>query len=239
MTENWIIISFIGVFLASTFQAITGFGIAVMLVPLFLHFHPVQISAVYGLVMTAVSCFLMTAATKQYVRLDLIKNMFVASIPGIFLGLLIIQVGNEVFLKKSIGVITLISAVALLFDLKKPLKEEKWAALVIGLISGALSSSFGMPGPPVTLFGVNQGYEKNVFRASLSTYFFLVSLASLALIQIRFHYHASLYLGSFRYIVPLLAGFLIGNNLFKFIPTVLIYKAALILTAAIGCSILI
>jgi uncharacterized membrane protein YfcA len=231
-----VLLVFLGFFLASLFQAITGFGIAIMLVPFLLYFYSVQISTVYGLVANVVLSLLVVISTFRYVNLNLIRNMFYASIPGNIVGLYIIQCVNEAALKTSIGVLTLSLAVLLLFGYKKSVKNEKKAALVVGFLGGAMSSSLGMSGPPVILFGVNQAYEKNMFRASLCAYFLLVSIFSLLIIQLRFNLPATVYYDSLKYIVSIIMGYIVGNSLFKYVPVGLIYKAALVVTASLGLS---
>jgi hypothetical protein len=46
-------------------------------------------------------------------------------------------------------------------------------------MSGLLNGSVSLSGPPVILFLTNQGTEKQVFRANLTSYFFILNIITI------------------------------------------------------------
>jgi uncharacterized membrane protein YfcA len=74
-------------------------------------------------------------------------------------------------LRILIGMVVVISAVALLAGWRWAVRNEKLALVPVGLASGILGGSTSMSGPPVILFFSNQGMKKQTFRANLVFYF--------------------------------------------------------------------
>ena len=74
-------------------------------------------------------------------------------------------------MRAVIGAITLLAALTLWLKPARPLRHEALAAPAAGLLSGIMGGATGMSGPPVILFGLNQGWKHPVLRANLIGYF--------------------------------------------------------------------
>jgi len=101
---------------------------------------------------------------------------------GIPIGTFILLVIDPQFIKFVIGILIIIFGCALLFEIGKKVKNEKWALGPVGLLSGILNGSVSMSGPPVILFFQNQKLDKNEFRANLIGYSLFLSIITVPII---------------------------------------------------------
>jgi len=81
--------------------------------------------------------------------------------------------------KVFIGLIITLFATAFLMGFKRKIKNEKLSFTTIGFLSGLLSGSTAMSGPPIILFFTNQGIAKRPFRANIVAYFIVLDLATI------------------------------------------------------------
>jgi len=115
----------------------------------------------------------------KQVEIKKIPYLLLGSIIGIPFGAYVLTVFSVQFLKILIGAITIGSASLLFLEINKRFKREHLASILVGLISGVLKGSVGMPGPPIVLFGLNQGWEKERFRATIIAYFTMLSFVTI------------------------------------------------------------
>ena len=108
--------------------------------------------------------------------------MGIAAIVGAVLGARLFVLADPTTLRLAIAVLVLALGVPLLLDYHRPFGNERLVCLAAGLVSGLLSGSTSMAGPPVVLMGVNQLWENDHLRANLIAYFTITSVASIALL---------------------------------------------------------
>lgn len=164
------LVSYLVVFLASTVQSTVGFGFALVAVPLLTFIWPIKeivpIVVVYGFIINIMVVF----TIKNYIQLNKICTMIVSGIIGIPIGVYGLKSLNPEALKVIIGILILITSIAMAKGYKVKFKRIKTSYGVAGLLSGVLNGSLSMSGPPIVLFLSNEGYDKNEFRANLAMY---------------------------------------------------------------------
>ena len=164
-------LGFISILLASLVQGITGFGFALIAVPLLSLFIPelrniTPIIVIYSFLTNIIIVY----RTKQYINLKKILPLIIFGILATPLGTYILLYVNVNTLKIIVGSIITITALAMLKNYKINIKNQNVSYGVVGLLSGFLNGSTGLSGPPVVLFLTNQNTDKNVFRANLTFY---------------------------------------------------------------------
>ena len=88
-------------------------------------------------------------------------------------------------------------------------------AAVAGLVSGTMAGASGVSGPPVVLFGLNQGWDYRVLRACLIGYFAVLHALTIAVLG-NFGMVNGVTLGLSVGVVPgVLIGYLVGIRLKK------------------------
>jgi uncharacterized membrane protein YfcA len=159
---------------AALAQAVTGFGSALVAVPL-LALVTDPVTAV--VVATGVSLLLSSgAAWRERAHIDVrpARTLTVAGVVGMPAGLLVLQLLDEPLLTAGIAATMLVLVVLVASGLRVPGR----ALPVAGLASGALLTSTGMNGPPLVMALV--GSEPLRYRATLQAVFALQDLVAVA-----------------------------------------------------------
>ena len=176
---SMIIAGLLVMFFAGVIQGLTGFGFALVSVPIMTLFLSPKKAIPIILIHALLIVIIILYETRKWIDLKRIWPLMIAGIVGLPFGtylLVILEVGT---LKVLIGSVIVLFALAFLKGFKKQIKAEKLAFAPAGFISGLLAGSTMMGGPPVILFFTNQGLNKNVFRANLVCYFTILSLAAI------------------------------------------------------------
>jgi uncharacterized membrane protein YfcA len=166
------------ILIASTVKGLTGFGFALISLPLLTIF--ISPKTVVPLI-TICSVFLdgyTLYEARRSVRYRKIVTLVVAGIAGMILGTYFLVSLDSQELKIAIGVVTVLFAIASLMGIRREVSNTNVANIPVGLISGILGGSMSISGPPIVLFFNNQNVEKTTFRANLIAYFFSLYVAT-------------------------------------------------------------
>lgn len=172
------------VFFAAFIRGMAGFGFALILAPImFLILNPASV-VVVNLFLGLFSNILILPYYLKKVNLKKILPMVTSSLLGIPLGAWIITVTAPSILKILIGGVIVSFAVPLALGFSKAFTREKLACGISGFLSGVLSSSTSLAGPPIVLFMYNQNWQKDVVYSSLAAYFLFACSGSLLALSI-------------------------------------------------------
>jgi uncharacterized membrane protein YfcA len=176
MTPMMIVLGWVVIFFASLTSGLTGFGFALIAVPLLISFLPPNFVVPVVVLLTNLSHTLILIETRNWIDLKRIWPLILGGMAGVPLGTFVLLALDVDVLRVVMGFLVLGCAMALMVGRKRPVKKEKRALASIGVLSGLLSGSTGMGGPPAVLFFSNQGAEKQVFRANLTIFFTFLSI---------------------------------------------------------------
>jgi uncharacterized membrane protein YfcA len=84
----------------------------------------------------------------------------------------------------------------------------------VGFASGVLNTSTSMSGPPVVLYLQGRGFDRGMFRATLTAYFLASGLLALALFVAGGQLHAEIAGMSVLAAPTLVGGFVVGHLMF-------------------------
>ncbi|WP_174733300.1 sulfite exporter TauE/SafE family protein [Mesobacillus harenae] len=205
---------FIGIILvASVLQTSTGFGFSIMATPflllLFEAYDAIQINIILSLVISAS----LILKIKKDIDFILLKRFTIGSLVGVPFGILIFITINIDMFKFAVSILLLLLTGLLLFNVK--LKPTPFRDITAGGISGLLTTSIGMPGPPLLLYFTGTDTEKGRLRATTLAFYLFIYFISL-LTQIIFTGTNKLVWESSFYAIPtLFLGLFIGQILFK------------------------
>ncbi|GHH99165.1 sulfite exporter TauE/SafE family protein [Neobacillus kokaensis] len=171
------------VLVASILQTSTGFGFSVISTPfLLMIFHPqeaIQINIILN--------FLISVLLFRKIRTDIdyviLKRFILGSLAGVPFGILLFISININAFKLGISILLLLFTLLLICRFK--VKRTKFRDFIVGGISGLLSSSIGMAGPPLLLYFTGTDTEKEKIRATTLAYFIFIYFISL-IVQIIF-----------------------------------------------------
>jgi uncharacterized protein len=180
-----LLVALFSALLAGAVSGLTGFGLALISVPLLLFVYEPRTV----IVITAVLSVIINLAVVWDSWRDADQRIVVALLPSALVGVI---VGTEVlrtvdpdYIRLGVGIVVVFSAVLLLRDVRLPGAGTRWGTVVAGSTSGALSTSTGLAGPPIVLLLASRGFPKRAFRGSSALYFLAMSLVGLAVLYIR------------------------------------------------------
>jgi len=167
-------------FTASLVLGITGFGNAMIAMPLLLFFLTPD-SAVPVIRLVSLGLHIFTLAVYRFpVDWVLLRRLILPMIAGNLLGAYLLKSANPQFLLTGMVVVIFTFAVLNLFDLQQITRRLQAPPWLAGLFSGILGGSIAMTGPPVVLFmSQAHGEDKNIFRGTLLVFFMLEVAAGL------------------------------------------------------------
>jgi uncharacterized membrane protein YfcA len=159
------------VFLATLVRGLTGFGNALVAMPLLaLVIEPTVASPLVALT-AIVMASLMLAAHWREVHIGSAKRLLIGSLPGLAIGLWFLTHAGATPVRLALAIFILCYSV---YDLCRPrlahLESERWAYLA-GFASGIIGGACNANGPPIVIYGTMRGWSPERFRATLQGYF--------------------------------------------------------------------
>jgi uncharacterized membrane protein YfcA len=164
--------------LAMFVQSAVGFGGALVAVPLLsLVLNPREAIPTLALVEIIVNFVLVIQARKNTSWRTVIWFL-VGAVPACYMGVYVLAHMPLNILRGLISGMTLIFALLFIFKINLKISDRVGTKAGIGAVSGFLGGSISISGPPVVLFAIAQNWEKEIFRATLLTYFFFLALCT-------------------------------------------------------------
>ncbi|MDQ0219303.1 sulfite exporter TauE/SafE family protein [Peribacillus cavernae] len=212
--ENWILLVII-VLIASLLQASTGYGFSIVGTPFLLIIYPAHTAIQINMILSLCLSLFMIFKIGNEVDKPLLFRLIKGSIAGLVLGLFIYLYIDVRLLKMAVGGLILILTVLLICQLS--IHQTKNRDILSGGISGLLTTSIGVPGPPLLLYFSSVGTGKALLRSTTLAYYLFVYFISL-IMQISFGGTSKeAWISSLIAVPSLLVGILLGQFLFKWI----------------------
>lgn len=212
--ENWIILIIV-VLVASLLQTSTGYGFSIIGVPFLLLIYPahtaVQINIVLSICLSVVMIFKIAKEVDRLLLMKLIKGSTLGLVSGIFIYLYL----DAQLLQVAVGGLILI--VTILLMLKMTIRQTTAKDYVMGGISGLLTTSIGVPGPPLLLYFSGVGTNKTILRSTTLAYYLFVYSVSLIMMVSVSGTSKEVWISSFIALPSLFVGILLGQQLFKWV----------------------
>lgn len=156
------------ILIASFVQGLTSFGFALIALPLLSLLMPIQRVVPIIVILSMLICLSILCSVYRDTNIRKIWLLIVASVITAPLGTLFLLIVSGNVLKIITGILITIFAVFLLSGRSIPIANEKVAYISAGALSGLLSGSISVSGPPMALMLSNQGMSKQMFRANLA-----------------------------------------------------------------------
>lgn len=165
---------------ASTVQAVTGFGFALLSMPLLTLVIDAKDAVALSTLVGALASFNLLARTYRSVRWDLTRWLLVGAVAGMPLGLVVLVVVPARTLQVIIAAAVLCFVVVLARGWRLGEAGPR-VELAAGFVSGVLNTSVSTNGPPLVLALQARGLEPEAFRGTISAVFAASSLVANAL----------------------------------------------------------
>lgn len=164
------------VFVAAFVQGVSGFGFALVVMPILSGLTSIQTAAPLVAIATLTNNLLLCLYYRQSFDWTVVKTLLIGSVFGIPIGFWALDYLPTGLMLTALGIIIIAYAIYSLISPAMPVLESKRWAYGAGFFSGILLGSFNLPGPPVILYGSSQQWSQRQFKGNLSS-FFSISVA--------------------------------------------------------------
>ncbi len=163
------------VFLAIFTQTLTGFGLALVSMPLLLLIMDIHIATPLVALVAVTSEIFLLARYRHHLSFQTVWRLSIASLIGIPLGVVALSRVDETIVLTALGIVITGYAIYALLELRLPPVEHPRWAYGFGFIAGLLSGAYNTSGPPVVIYGSCRRWELAAFKSNLQGFFLLNS----------------------------------------------------------------
>lgn len=217
--------------LAGLAQAVSGFGSALVAVPILaLTLGPIDAVVSVTMVSLALSGW---AAAREWRHVDqaIARRMSIAGIVGMPLGLLLLLRATSGQLQILMAITVLGALVLVAARVRAP--HSITTGWVTGLLGGALLTATGMNGPPLVLGVTAQSPDPRRFRGTLQVIFAIQDLFAVAGFVVLAQVSGAAVLAGLVGLVAAPIGWLLGDRVFRRIPEAAFHR---VIVAGLGIS---
>ena len=170
----------VAAFAGAAIQSASGMGFALVLTPaLFAVMDPEEaVTAV--LLLGAALCVLVLIESRRVATHGL-GRLLVPAVPGLLVGVVVLAVLSKEALQVGVGVAVVAAAAWQLYHRA----AVRIPATAAGFLSGVLTTSISVNGPPLALWLESQSVPPARFRTTLAASFLILDIAGIALIASR------------------------------------------------------
>ncbi|MFD2172053.1 sulfite exporter TauE/SafE family protein [Tumebacillus lipolyticus] len=212
--EDWIMLLLI-VFVAALLQASTGYGFSIIGTPFLFMIYPAHTAIQINIILSLWLSVFMIYKIRREIDTALLARLVKGSVIGLVLGIFVYLYVDVQWLKFVVGSLVLILTVLLV--LRLTIQQTEARDHLTGGFSGLLTTSIGVPGPPLLLYFAGVGIKKETLRSTTLAYYLFVYSVSL-IMQILFDGTTKETWISAGIALPvLLLGILLGQLLFRWI----------------------
>ncbi|MFE1627206.1 sulfite exporter TauE/SafE family protein [Brevibacillus reuszeri] len=210
--DHWMMLVSIVLF-AALLQTSTGYGFSIIGTPFLFLLYPAHSAIQINIILSLCISVFMIYKIRHEVDTTLLGRLVRGSLIGLIPGILIYLYVDVALLKMVVGALICVSTILLI--LKLTIRQTKKKDYATGAISGLLTTSIGIPGPPLLLYFAGVGTKKETLRSTTLAYYLFIYLVSL-IMQVCFAgTNKEIWLSSLIALPALFAGILLGQLLFK------------------------
>lgn len=230
------------VFFAALAQTLSGFGFALILMPVATILIGLRAAAPLVALTALTSYTVNLIRYRRAVNVRQVLRLGAASALGVPLGLWALVNVDESIIKPALGLVLIAYAIYRLVQRAEPRPCSPLWVYPAGFIAGCLGGAYNTPGPPVILYGSLQQWPRDEFRAVLQTFFFFNGALVVASHYLARHLTPTV-LTFYLYAAPaLFLGILVGSRVdsrlnhgqFRAIVTAMILLLGLSLLLGLG-----
>jgi len=209
-----VIIAFIiTVLVASILQTSTGFGFSIMATPfLLLIFEPTEAIQI-NLILSLIISIALIMKIRRDIDFGILIRFVVGSVTGLPIGIMLFLLIDINRLKMVVSLIILVLTITLI--LKFRINQNKKRDFFVGGLSGAFTTSIGMPGPPLLLYFSGTDTQKEKLRGTTLAFYLFIYFVSLIIQATVAGTNKTVWISSLWALPFVFVGLYLGQLLFK------------------------
>lgn len=233
------ILVFIIVFAAIFTQSITGFGLALVSMPLLVLILPIQVASPLVALMGGLGETLLLLQYRAAFNFRAVIWLIGAALAGIPLGVYLLGWVEAGVVTAVLGVIVISYALYALVGFSPPPLVGRGWALLFGFIGGILGGAYNTSGPPIIIYGSCRRWPPAEFKSNLQGFFLVTSLTVIFTHFLSGNFTPVVWY-NFTIVVPaILLALLLGSWLDKYIDPLRFRKIVLIALLVLGVGLIV
>lgn len=203
-------------FVAATIVGFSGFGFALITVPLLTIFLDLKLVVPLELLLALFCVTVLSARNMRFIKEPAVVYLFLGMLAGTVVGAWLLDNLETGLLKKILGMVIVLFAIHIYMRAgreRDPQPREGVGrilgaaiALFVGLLSGIAGGMFGTSGPPLVVYVDHFAKDKSAFRAQLVVLFMLNNAVRIVL----YTWHSLLTVPIAKFAIWLLPAVILG-----------------------------
>ncbi|MBU1640026.1 MAG: sulfite exporter TauE/SafE family protein [Proteobacteria bacterium] len=162
-------------FSAGFLQGVSGFGAALLAMPLLVLVMDVREAVTLTLLNTIIINLFLSLHLKSHIDWRKIMPLVVGCVPGVYVGVTILKNVNPAIIKCSLGGLIISYGLYCLFGRLEKKSISKGWGYVAGFATGTIGGAFSAGGPPTIVYTTLTGWKRDEIKATLASFFFFTS----------------------------------------------------------------
>ena len=165
---------------AAAVQSLSGFGFALMLMPLLTHLLGVRTAAPLVALLGLTLYVTNLSRSFSHLRWRDLLPMAASGAVGAPLGVYALATVDERPISAFLGVVLLLYTAYSLFQPEVRVRLPAWTIWAAGFLGGVLGGAYNTSGPPVILYAHVSGWPRDEFRSTLQGFFLLTATVTVS-----------------------------------------------------------
>lgn len=178
-------VALLAALLAGSISGLSGFGYALVSVPLLLTVYDpptlIVVLAFVGIFTNA----LVVSDSFRVVEKRALASRLLPSALGLVVGVELLRRVEAVYIELAAGSLVIVFSVMLLRGWVLPGLAGRWGPVIAGTSAGVMSTSTGLGGPPIVMLFAARKLARDAFRATNAAYFLSLGSLTLSLLLLR------------------------------------------------------
>lgn len=173
------------VLFAGTVSGLAGFGFALLTAPPLLLVYEPPTVVMLGLSLTLISGWFVVIEYRAEIQRPTVIGLVPAAAVGMVLGIMVLEFVEASVIRLIAGIVVVAFTIILVRGWMPSNTTSPAAVGMAGLMSGILTTTTGMSGPPIILLLAARKLGIHQFRATTVAYFILIDIIGLSLLYSR------------------------------------------------------
>ncbi|MBK7915672.1 MAG: sulfite exporter TauE/SafE family protein [Chloroflexi bacterium] len=232
------ILVFIIVFVAIFVQAVTGFGLALVSMPLLVLALDIQVASPLVALIGGVAELLLLLHYRADLNIRAVTRLVAASLLGIPVGVLLLRRVDVGVITAVLGLLILLYALYALSGLRLPrLAHQAWG-YGFGFVAGVLGGAYNISGPPVIIYGNCRQWPPAEFKSNLQGFFVVSSYTVIAVHALSGNFTPAVWQNFLIALPAILLALFVGLRLDNHLNPERFRRIVLVVLVVLGASLL-
>ncbi len=219
-------------------QTVSGFGLALISMPLLIEALGIQIAAPLVALVAITAEVVLLLRYRHALNFSVVRRLSIASVIGVPVGVFLLPRVDERLMLTLLGL--LVTGYAL-YALARPrlpeIQHPRWA-YGFGFASGILSGAYNAAGPPIVIYGSCRRWLPAEFKGNLQGYFLINSVMVILAHALSQHYTPFVWQNYLSALPGIGLGLLLGFSLDRFINPLVFRRIVLVLLVVVGLNLI-